>query len=285
MGWRRARGLERNGQRDAGPHLSRVAGDYVERPPADALRTGVRCVWRNRLRPTGRPLLVVPDGCTDLLWTGEALLVAGPDTGPVIESVAPGATVVGVRFRPGAARRWLDVPAAAIANRRLPLAELWGNSADRLAAQLSGARTWHDAAAVFEQFLTTRIRHDAGPDLVEEALRRAIVERLAGGEVRVRDLAAGLGTSARTVRRRCHEVFGYGPKTVSRILRFQRFLAHAQRPDRAPLAVLAHRCGYADQAHLTRDVRRLSGLTPAMVVAQLDGADAAPAVHTGTTGD
>jgi hypothetical protein len=86
-----------------GLHLSGVAGDYRERAPADALRPAVRCVWRNLLRPTGRPLLVVPDGCIDLPWTGSALLVAGPDTGPVIEAVAPDATIVGIRFRPGAA--------------------------------------------------------------------------------------------------------------------------------------------------------------------------------------
>lgn len=108
---------------DDGPHLALVAGDYREQLPAKALRSWVRCVWRNVLRPTGRPLLVVPDGCIDLLWTGRALLVAGPDTGPVIEAVSPDATIVGIRFHPGAAMSWLNVSAAEIANRRLPLAE------------------------------------------------------------------------------------------------------------------------------------------------------------------
>jgi hypothetical protein len=73
---------------DDGPRLSLVAGDYRERPPPEALRPAVRCAWRNTLRRTARPLLVVLDGCIDLLWTGSALLVAGPDTGhPALPAV------------------------------------------------------------------------------------------------------------------------------------------------------------------------------------------------------
>jgi len=41
-----------------------------------------------------------------------------------------------------------------------------------------------------------------------------------------------------------------------------------QRADQFPLSALASVSGYADQAHLSREVRRLSGLTPAAVVAQ-----------------
>jgi len=78
--------------------------------------------------------------------------VAGPDTGPVIEAVASGATIVGIRFRPGAAMPWLKVPATEIANRRLPLAELWGCRAEQLAGQLFEAATPNVAAAVIERF-------------------------------------------------------------------------------------------------------------------------------------
>ena len=87
-------------------------------------------------------------------------------------------------------------------------------------------------------------------------------------ETHVRDLVADLGVSERTIRRRCNALFGYGPKTFARILRFQRFIAGAQRAGRLPLSALASVSGYADQAHLSREVRRLSGLTPAAILAQ-----------------
>jgi len=76
--------------------------------------------------------------------------------------------------------------------------------------------------------------------------------------------AAGKRLSVRQLRRRCHAAAGYGPKTLQRVLRFQRFVrmldAAAPPPDLASAAALA---GYADQAHLTRECAALSGLTPA----------------------
>ena len=58
--------------------------------------------------------------------------------------------------------------------------------------------------------------------------------------------------------RRSLAAFGYGPKTLARILRFQRALALARAG--TPLAEVAVRSGYADQAHLAREVRALAGV-------------------------
>jgi AraC-like DNA-binding protein len=81
---------------------------------------------------------------------------------------------------------------------------------------------------------------------------------------RTEAVAADVGLSERQFRRRCQAAAGYGPKTLQRVLRFQRFVrmldASAEPPD---LASAAARAGYADQAHLTRECSALSGLTPA----------------------
>jgi AraC-like DNA-binding protein len=207
---------------------------------------------------------VLPDGCIDLLWTGDALVVAGPDTGPFVETFAPGATIVGVRFRPGAAPGWLGVAADEIANQRVPLAALWGGRARRLEQRLLESATPAAAAAAFEQELAAHV--PAPPDPGLEHLRRALeVPR----EPHLRQLTRDLGLSERTLRRRCHEAFGYGPATLARILRFQRFLTAARGAQHPSLAELADEAGYADQAHLSRDARRLSGLTPRGIIAQL----------------
>jgi AraC-like DNA-binding protein len=58
--------------------------------------------------------------------------------------------------------------------------------------------------------------------------------------------------------RRSLTAFGYGPKTLARILRLQRALALARKG--VPFAETAARAGYADQAHLARDVRELAGM-------------------------
>ena len=82
-------------------------------------------------------------------------------------------------------------------------------------------------------------------------------------------LSRQLGMSDRSLRRRCHEAFGYGPKTLHRILRFQRYLQMAESRTDAAAADLAMDAGYADQPHLIRETRELAGLTPRELVAQL----------------
>jgi len=82
---------------------------------------------------------------------------------------------------------------------------------------------------------------------------------------RTEAVAAEVGLSERQFRRRCQAAAGYGPKTLQRVLRFQRFvrlLDAARAPALPDLAAVATQAGYADQAHLTRECSDLSGLTP-----------------------
>jgi AraC-like DNA-binding protein len=87
----------------------------------------------------------------------------------------------------------------------------------------------------------------------------------------VDQVASHVGLSERTLRRRCLDVFGYGFKTLDRVLRFQRFFQLAIRPENHNLAEMAARAGYADQAHMSREVRRMSGITAGEFVAQTQG--------------
>ena len=72
-----------------------------------------------------------------------------------------------------------------------------------------------------------------------ERLRRALPWNIDGGRLRIAQLTAALGLSERTLRRRCESAFGYGPKTLERILRFQQFLRLLRRSTAPRLAELA----------------------------------------------
>ena len=87
---------------------------------------------------------------------------------------------------------------------------------------------------------------------------QAATTRLLDPRQRVDRLAAEIGLSERQFRRRVRASVGYGPKTLQRVLRLRRFL----QSDRQNLGRAALDAGYADQAHLTRDCRRLTGLAP-----------------------
>jgi AraC-like DNA-binding protein len=82
-------------------------------------------------------------------------------------------------------------------------------------------------------------------------------------------LATHLALSPSQLRRRCLQAVGVSPKVLQRTLRFQGFLALAQSGAAASgrrgtdgMAGLAVDVGYADQAHLSRECLRLTGLTP-----------------------
>lgn len=83
------------------------------------------------------------------------------------------------------------------------------------------------------------------------------------GSASVAVVARTLGVSPRTLRRAFEAVTGSGPKTALRIVRLQRALRLLRGGHRA--ADVALDCGFADQAHLTNELRTLAGVTPAQV--------------------
>jgi AraC-like DNA-binding protein len=121
-----------------------------------------------------------------------------------------------------------------------------------------------------EASLVERAARVRAPDEAALAIFRAIRAAPADQADVSRMLCEVLGVSDRTLRRRSLESFGYGPKTLHRILRFQRFLRLARaRTQPAGLAQLASEAGYADQAHLSREAQQLAGMTPATILGLL----------------
>lgn len=96
-----------------------------------------------------------------------------------------------------------------------------------------------------------------------------ILWALADSGTPVSAMADQLGLGTRQLHRRCLALFGYGPRRLSRVLRLARALRHAQTG--LPLGQAAHTCGYADQAHLSREARELAGTTPGVLVRESAG--------------
>jgi AraC-like DNA-binding protein len=251
--------------------VSQFAGIYREWAPHASLRGHVRCLWINDLSGSqSQCLKVVPDGCVDIVGVGETLSIAGPDTRPILARMPRGAIIVGVRFHPGAASAWLGRPLSEIVNVRVPLAEFWGDEARRLLDRAAG-RSAKQLAEELEAFLVGRLAVVGLADQQIAFLRRAAGDNRMPPGLRLDQLAAHMGLSERTLRRRCLDAFGYGFKTLDRVLRFQRFFRLVARPENHNLADVAARAGYADQAHMTREVRRMSGITAGEFVAQVQG--------------
>ncbi|GAA3160795.1 helix-turn-helix transcriptional regulator [Streptomyces virens] len=206
-------------------------------------------VWTNTPAGDGQGR-VLPDGCMDLLWNEGRLLVAGPDTRAHL-TAGPPTTWTGIRFRPGTAPALLGVPAHELRDRRVELADLWpAAEVRRLTARVHAA---DDPARGLED-LALRRWADTGPP--DPLLDRLVAALDAGRPVAA--TADELGVGARRLHRRSLAAFGYGPKTLARILRLRRALSLARAG--VPFAETAARAGYADQPHLAREVRQLTGL-------------------------
>ena len=231
------------------------AASYHEAPPPPGLAPFVDCLWTRTAADAASTTQVVPDGCVDLMWITERgtsrLVLAGPDTRPHPSTLAPGDTIAGVRFAPGAAADVLGVPLHTMRDDRPEAAEMWGRGdAESIAAAASASA--HPERALAE---AVAARLTGPPDAAMHHVARTL------GASRdpspVRGLAADMGVSERQLHRRCTAAFGYGPKTLHRVLRFQSALARARAGH--DLARVAHECGYADQPHLARDVADLAG--------------------------
>lgn len=190
---------------------------------------------------------MLPDGCMDLVWRNGTVVVAGPDTELFTVTGSPD-PCVGLRFPPGLLPHLLGVPAGHLRNRRVPLDDVIGLRSARGLTGLDPA----DAAAAFEAFGATCLADAGGPDPIVTT-----AARLLGRGIPVADVAAATGMSDRALHRLGLRSFGYGPKTLARILRLQRARHLASRG--VPSAVVAAECGYVDQAHLIRESRRITG--------------------------
>ncbi|NLE80947.1 MAG: AraC family transcriptional regulator [Rhodococcus sp.] len=235
---------------------------YTPTPTAPDLADTLVCAWE--ARPEGECLLV-PDGCMDVLWIrGVGIRVCGPETTAWSFTLPPGTESVGIRFRPGAATHLLRTPASDIRNIRVGLADVLGSTWDRLLTdQIENAPNPAARIIALEDGVRRwRARHDA-PDGLVESIRGALFAHSWG----VAALADATSITERQLQRRCNDAFGYGPATLRGILRLQRFMAAARVGTGNGLADLAVSAGYSDQAHLSRECRRIATLTPTALLA------------------
>ena len=176
---------------------------------------------------------MLPDACVDVVFSGGRLVVAGPATAATVAPATPGQARVGVRFRVGAAGAALGLPARRAARP--------GRAARRALGPAPRGRSRTAS-------LAAPTRDDALLALIGGVAARLPAPEDADHEVRRAALALARPPAARRGRRRqrprrrasasascaaaSSAAVGYGPATLARVLRFQRFLRRADAPRR-----------------------------------------------------
>lgn len=254
---------------------------YRELTPAPALRRHVRCYWMlDAPAPPADPPAerVLPDGCVEMILNLDAPFERRRDDGttarqprelligPMTRYIAIRPTgvvrLVGIRFQPGGAAPFVTPPLDELrdATPELTAATSWVRA--ELSERLALAARSRERAAVLDDVLSRYLARRGPRSTPDPRLAAAVslVVRL-GGNARVDALAQATGLGVRQLERRFVRAVGFGPKTLSRLARFQRAVRAIDRASAPRWSRIAVECGYADQAHFAREFREFAGVT------------------------
>jgi AraC-like DNA-binding protein len=247
--------------RDAGPPLRGLVREYtgyLERSAEPLCRREV---------PTGDVTLILSPGSKLDLPDGRhsSFVAALHDSHTLVrhDGFQEG---IEVRLTPLGARALFGLPTHELTNRVVELDVVLGGSGDELVARLWDADSWERRFAVLDEVIATRMQRAPRP---ESELAWAWGRmRSSGGRANVSGLVDELGWSHRRLIARFREGIGLAPKTLGRVLRFERVSRLLQAVQEPRLAEVALDCGYYDQAHLNRDFREFTGTTPGEYLAR-----------------
>lgn len=219
-------------------------------------RTRVDGRLRRRMLPLTVTTVIVD-------FAGPGGWVTGPRSVHAVHELAEWRHGVAIGLAPAGVSALLGVPVPELVGATVRPDALLGRRAAELADRLGSAPGWPQRFALLDDLLATWLRPDRPP---EDAVTRAWW-RLQRPVRAVGEVAAGLGMSRRGLELGFRRHVGMSPKTVARIGRLQHAVHRLGRPGAA--LALATDCGYADQPHLSREVRAMTGLTPTELFAFL----------------
>jgi AraC-like DNA-binding protein len=241
---------------------------YAEALPPQALRPWVRRLWE--LESGGSPQRVLPDGCTDVLFQweeGEKVArtqVVGVMTRALVTPAGPRVRLLGIRLQPWAVRSVLGLPGGELRDRAASLEDVWGARGRRLLESLAQAVGVEAQQRLLVTELLRLLLPQTPPAPAAVSAAVALLEAAPGG-LSVGGLSQAVGWGERRLERAFEAHVGVSPKGLARIFRLQRAVQGLGRGSDGELAAST---GYADQAHLIRDFRALTGLTPRQLAAE-----------------
>jgi AraC-like DNA-binding protein len=232
-------------------------------PPPDLAHV-IDAYWVNSCEAAGgRASTVLPDGCIDLVLRAEgaarSLQASALTTEPFSIPAVEGRWFVGARFRPAMSRVVLDVLPAECRGEAIEAFSFDGSFA-ALARRIASAGTPREALDSLRAEVELRARANArleAPPRVRRALALLRGDRAPSSS----ELARQLGMTERSLQRELVCWAGLPPKALARIFRMERAAGMIRGGGRA-LALVALDAGYADQPHMTREFRRLTGRAP-----------------------
>jgi AraC-like DNA-binding protein len=221
--------------------------------PSVRLREWVDAFWMSEPSSSSTPFTVLPDNCCDALFDLDAAqsFAVGAMTAPLVLPPGSAPAYLGIRFQPGRARAFFELPMHLVADQRVPIRST-------LAEQLAEAPDDEARVSIAERAIEARLARAAVRDRrVDDAVTRFLRRNDS-----IEQVAAAVGMTRQHLRRRFLEEVGLSPKTFARVARFRRLLQDAHASRGPSWAALAADHGYSDQSHLIAEFQALAGSSP-----------------------
>lgn len=201
-----------------------------------------------------QPEMVCPEG---------GVLLSGAQNFPTATGNPGPAHFMMVLFFPDALHRLTGVDMNGIVDQFVALPDVLDAPWQEMAAHMVCAADDQARVALLEEFLEPRWRA-ARPPVAFDGVVGDWVHRLGAQAA-----AAGIGRSARMIERRVREWAGQPLRRLRRSYRAeQSFIAarDASLKGKVSLGEVAQLGGYSDQAHMSREAREISGLSPGEIL-------------------
>ncbi len=167
---------------------------------------------------------------------------------------------LGVRFRPGGLFTFINTPLYLLTNTHLGIDSVTPALGSRLRERLLAIPAWSQRLQVLESALLQCLRPNNPLGISLPLLVQHILA--AKGQTPVAQLSRQANLSRRQLERLFNQYVGISPKLLSRIIRFRHVKSVMKTRNGDSLMGIAFDHGYTDHAHLTRDFKAFSGLTP-----------------------
>ncbi len=227
---------------------------------------------REKIAPTGStvavfvlgdPIVQVPNDGRGVPFRAERGFLIGPHDRPVVNEPLGETFAIGIVTTPAGCAAVFEVLPVRVRGRTVDLESAWA-AAVPLRAQLLRTTDPERMLDLVEQHLEAAAEVD-GASIARAAHAVALLE--ADPTRLVADIADDVGLSHSQLDREFTRVVGLTPRTLARLLRMRRLLAALDVSATVSWTDLAQQFGWFDQAHLIRDFKRHTGVTPSQYVA------------------
>ncbi len=230
--------------------------------PSESWSSSIEYFWYGEVSESGY-FEVIPDGRLDfgivLSKRNPRFVLFGVATKPRLLPLEPGVFYAGARFCPGVALHDELGGVSELRDSERFFDRLCGIEAREVVARFANI----DQVEPVETALSDLLGFVLLPsDTRSLYVRRACVQiAQSEGVLRIEELATNLAVSRRYLEKAFQEMLGLSPKTFSKITRLGA-LAKRIGVDSMEWAELAAELNFSDQAHMNRDVSRMTGYTP-----------------------